>query len=292
MEAVDVREERIAKVIEAVDSSELSSIKSVVSGIVRLINDPRSTAKDLKEIIQLDPPLSAKILRISNSAYYSPHSKIDEIEKAVIWIGYNTVKELGLRQKTCEIFDNNEAVEGYRRSELWAYSVAVAMFSKLIYRRVYGLKGEAIYASGLLHKIGLIAEEQFLRKAFTKILQVCNQTGRHLLEIEDIVFGFTHADLGRHIAVHWGLPDDIVNAIGFHTDPYNAPEGHFKAVATLYVAAVSCHFAEIGYFKATPFNDILYQHCLKDLNVDQGVLNRIIDDGRYEIADMLDKGAF
>ena len=94
MSVLEVCDERIERILEAVNNSEISSIKSVVSGIVRIINDPRSTAKDLKDIIQVDPPLSGKILRVSNSVFYSPKSKIDEIEKAIIWIGYNTVKEL------------------------------------------------------------------------------------------------------------------------------------------------------------------------------------------------------
>ncbi len=291
MSVAEVKDERIEKILDAVNNSEISSIKSVVSGIVRLINDPRSTAKDLKDIIQVDPPLSAKILRISNSSFYAPQTKIDEIEKAVIWIGYNTVKELALRQKACEIFEKNESIEGYRRSELWAFCVGVAMFAKMIYRREYRDKGEVVYASGLLHKIGLIAEEQFLRKAFTKILQISNAKDAAIMDVEERVFGFNHATLGEHIARNWLLPDDMIYSIGYHNRPYDVPEEHFKQVATLYVAGTMCHFAEIGYSKATPFDDALYQKCLDDLTLKQDDINIIIEDGKYEIAEMLEKGA-
>ncbi len=291
MSEVEEPDHRIEKILEAVNNSEISSIKSVVSGIIQLINDPRSTAKDLKDIIQVDPPLSAKILRISNSAFYSPQSKIDEIEKAVIWFGYNSVKELGLRQKTCEIFGNNDSIEGYRRSELWAFCVGVAMFAKLIYRREFRKRGEVIYAAGLLHKIGLIAEEQFLRKAFTKILKVVNKKKVSLFDVEEKVYGFTHATLGEHIARNWLLPEDMIYSIGYHNKPYDAPKEYFMQVATLYVASIMCHFAEIGFSKATPFNDELYQRCLTDLKLDQGDINLIIEDGKYEIAEMLEKGA-
>jgi HD-like signal output (HDOD) protein len=291
MSVAEVKDERIEKILDAVNNSEISSIKSVVSGIVRLINDPRSTAKDLKDIIQVDPPLSAKILRISNSSFYAPQTKIDEIEKAVIWIGYNTVKELALRQKACEIFEKRESIEGYRRSELWTFCVGVAMFAKMIYRREYRDKGEVVYASGLLHKIGLIAEEQFLRKAFTKILQISNTKAAAIMDVEEKVFGFNHATLGEHIARNWLLPDDMIYSIGYHNRPYDVPEEHFKQVATLYVAGAMCHFAEIGYSKATPFDDDLYQRCLNDLKLKQDDINIIIEDGKYEIAEMLEKGA-
>jgi HD-like signal output (HDOD) protein len=291
MLVAEVCDERIEKIVEAVNESDISSIKSVVSGIIQLTNDPRSTAKDLKDIIQVDPPLSAKIMRISNSAFYSPKSKIDEIEKAVIWIGYDSVKEIALRQKACEVFENNDSLEGYRRTELWAFCVGVALFSKMIYSRLYKEKGEVIYAAGLLHKIGLIAEEQFLRKAFTKILKVVNEKKFHLMDVEERVFGFTHATLGGHIARSWSLPEDMIYSIGYHNKPYDVPEEYFKEVATLYVANVLCHFAEIGFVKATPFDDELYHKCLFDLKLDKDDLNVIIEEGKYEIAEMLEKGA-
>ena len=291
MSVTEVLDERLDEILEAVNNSEISSIKSVISGIISLMNDPRSTARDLKNIIQVDPPLSAKILRISNSAFYSPQSKIDEIEKAIIWMGYNEVKEIALRQKACEIFENNDLIEGYQRSELWAFCVGVAMFSKMIYRREFMEKGEAIYAAGLLHKIGLIAEEQFLRKEFTEILQVVNEEKLYLMDVEERVLGFTHAKLGEHIARNWLLPEDLVYAIGYHSRPYDAPKEHFRQVATLYVASAMCYIAGVGFAIATPFDDELYRRCLADLKIDVDDINLIVEDGKLEIAEMLEKGA-
>ena len=71
----------ILRIIELVNASDISSIKSVVSGIVNIINDPDSTVKDLKEVISIDPPLTAKVLARANSAYFSSRQKITEIDK-------------------------------------------------------------------------------------------------------------------------------------------------------------------------------------------------------------------
>ena len=81
--------EDLQVLIEAVDGSELSSIKAIVGGIVRIINDPRSSAKDLKELIEVDPPLTARVLKIANSAYFSLQRRISEIAQAVILIGFD-----------------------------------------------------------------------------------------------------------------------------------------------------------------------------------------------------------
>ncbi|HED10559.1 MAG TPA: HDOD domain-containing protein [Caldithrix abyssi] len=283
--------ERIERIISAINDSDISSIKSVVGSIIRLINDPKSTAKDLKEIISIDPPLTAKILRVSNSSFYAAQTQIDDVGKAIVWVGFNTVRELALRQKACELFDKDEAIEGYRRSELWAYSVATAHFAKMIYRREFGKQGDSIYSAGLLHKIGLIAEEQFLRKAFTKVLHIANVQGHHLTKIERKVFGFDHALLGKEIALNWHLPDEIVNCIAYHANPFEAPEEYFEMAAIMYISAIQCHFAQIGYYRATLFDDDLYTRCLDALGLEQDALNLIIQEGQLEIAEMLEKGA-
>lgn len=291
MEKTDLLEERLEKIISEINNSELSSVKSVVVGIIQLINDPKSTTRDLQKIIQVDPPLTAKILRVSNSAFYAPQIKIDEIEKAIIWIGYDTVKELAIRQKTGQMFGDKDSIEGYREQELWAYCVATAQFAKMIYRREFGLKGENIYTAGLLHKIGLIAVEQFLREEFIKILKLFNLQKGKLSVIEKKVLGFTHAELGGHIARNWLLPNELSAAITYHDNPYAAPTKCFKECATMYVAAVQCRFAGIGYVKATVFDEPLYHRCLKDLKLTQKSIDPIIADGRQELADMLEKGA-
>ena len=88
-----------------------------------MINEPRSTVMELKEVIQLDPPLAGKVLRTANSAYYSrsfTRTFID-IEQAIIWMGTEIIKELALNQKVCEIFDKDEEIEEYSRKALWHF---------------------------------------------------------------------------------------------------------------------------------------------------------------------------
>ena len=78
-----------------VGRSQIASIKSVVQGIVKIINDPRSNAKDLKEIIELDPPLTGKVLRVANSTFYASRTKIGEVMQAIVYIGFKALKEIG-----------------------------------------------------------------------------------------------------------------------------------------------------------------------------------------------------
>ena len=91
---MDQEEEKYAgveKIVQMVNKSEISSVQNVVSGITKIINDPKSSAKDLKEIIQIDPPLTGKLLKLANSVYYSPRSEVSEIQQAIIWVGYDAL---------------------------------------------------------------------------------------------------------------------------------------------------------------------------------------------------------
>ena len=126
MDSTEEKQKKLKHIVALVNESDISSIKNVVSGIIRIMNDPRSTAKDLKEIIQIDPPLTAKILRVANSAYYATRRRISELQQAIIWIGFDALKELAFSQKVCEIFDKDESIEGYSRTLLWKHGVAVA----------------------------------------------------------------------------------------------------------------------------------------------------------------------
>ena len=155
--------EKLEKLIKLVNQSEISSIKSIVSGIMRIINDADSTIWDLKEVVEVDPPLTAKVLMKANSSYYAPPKRIGEIKQAVIWIGFEALKELAISQKVYGIFNGNGSFEGYSTRSLWQHSVAVALIAKMIYRREFQERGANAYVAGLLHDIGIIVESQFLQ---------------------------------------------------------------------------------------------------------------------------------
>ncbi len=288
------KDDAIRNLVEQVNSSDISSIKSVVNAIIRVINDPRSTVKQLKEVILLDPPLAAKVLRIANSAYYSRvfTRTITEIEKAIIWIGSDIIKELALSQKVCEIFDRNEEIGSYSRKSLWTHSIAVALTAKTIFRKEFGLPGENAYMAGLLHDIGIIAEDQFLQEDFQQILLLSKSKKMDMARAENETWGYNHADLGQAVAGSWNLPTELVTTIGYHANPLTY-EGNFsKIICTLYVADFVC--LEKGYaFGSAPIQDkIILQKCLKKIEVKSSALNLIFKSIKAEMNKMQDRGFF
>ena len=286
------RYEKVNKIIELVDQSEISSIQSVVSGVIDVINDPQSSAKDLKDIIEIDPPLTARVLKVANSAYYYSLRKISEIQHAVIWIGFDVVKEIALSQKVCEMFDQDEIVSGYSGSSLWKHSIAVALLGKMIHRREFGERGDNAYAAGLLHDIGIIIEHQFLENEFRDILDKSALERTNLSKAEHDILGFTHTDIGEVLAEHWSFPDELVVAIRNHHNPDRAPQDFSKFASTLYVADYLCQERGIGYGDAPIRDSALFRKCLRKLDIKGYALDLIVKDMEQEIAIMEGQGLF
>ena len=282
--------EELEEVVRMVNDSELSSIKSVVHGIVRIISDPRSNAKDLKEIIEIDPPLTGKVLRVANSTYYAPRARIGEIMQAIVYIGFDTLRDLALSQKVCDIFKKGEPFDGYSRSALWKHSVAVALFGKMIYRREFRESGENAYATGLLHGIGIIAEDQFFQEEFNEALVRSRVGNKNLSTAEEEIFGFDHARIGMAVADSWNLPQELVEAIGFHHAPDEAPPVNARLVSTVYVADHCCQREGIGFTDSPYDNNGNFQKCLDMLGIGQEALDLILTDVKQELAGMGDQG--
>ncbi len=272
------------------EHSEISSIKRIVTGILSIINNPRSTAKDLKELIEVDPPLTAKLLKTANSAYYSAGRRISDIEEAVIWVGFDELKELALRQKVCEIFSRGEHFGNYSREALWKHCVSTAILAKMIYRREFCEKGDTIYATALLHDIGIIVEDQFLHDEFREILRRVEREELDLIEAELDVLGCNHAQIGEALCTHWDFPDDFVRSIGNHHGPFSDELTHSRMELTLYIANHLCHVNGIGYNDTVNIDTRFYGKCLNTLGLEETVIDIIMDDLFVEISRLEKQG--
>ena len=277
-------------IVDMVNKSEISSIKSIVSNLLVIINDPKSTADDLKKVIEIDPPLSARILKLANSVYYASRKKMNALNEAIIWIGYDAVKELALRQKVCKLFIDNESVNGFSRLLLWKHSVAVALLAKMIYKKIFREKGEDIYIAGLLHDLGIIAENQFRQDEFREILKKVEKERLNLIEAEKTILGYNHEEIGRAITLDWNLPEDLVMAIGYHHHPTSVAPKLSKIVLTLYIADFCCHEYGIGWSGGYDRDNTLFMECCSILGIKVNSLDVLIKNVGQKLQKMEESG--
>lgn len=284
--------DKIQDLVDQVNVSDISSIKQSVYAIVRVISDPASTVKELKEVILTDPPLAARVLKTANSAYYSRSftRSFSDIEQAIIWMGTEIIRELALSQKVCEIFDHDEEYDVYSRRSLWRHSIAVALMTKAIFRKEFGMKGENAYVAGLLHDIGVIAEDQFLRNPFIETIRMAREKKMDITDAEREVLGFDHAEVGAAICSSWGLPDELVAAIKGHNDFFKVGAEFSKIAASLYIADWVCQTNGFGFGLVPPRNTDLYNDALCTTEIKPYAVDLIFKSVKNELSEMEDKG--
>lgn len=280
----------LRQMVESVNQSEIASIQQTVVGIIRIFNNPDATIKDLQEIIEVDPPLTVKLLKAANSAYYSALQPVVRIEEAVLRIGFEALKELALSQKLSELFNGELSFHDYSPASLWKHSVAVGLLGKMIYRMEFREKGDNVYTAGLLHEIGMISEDQLRNQDFREAIQLSREKRVNLVQAESRVLGFHHAELAREITMDWGLPEELSVGLAYHHDPDSAPPGYLRFVSVLYVADHLCQQHQIGYCDS-PYSDRkIYQQCLKRLNMEPYMLDLILEDMLVKLSGMEKQG--
>jgi HD-like signal output (HDOD) protein len=286
------KKRKLDAIIELVNNSEISSIKQTITQILNTISDPNSSAKDLGNAIEVDPPLSAKILKLANSAFYGFLRRISDIQEAIVCIGFDAVRDLALSQKVCELFAKTDVIDGYSRISLWKHSIASAICGRLIYKSVFIEGGEHIYAAGLLHDLGIIVIDQFMQFDFINILRKINIDKSNLVNVEDSVLGYNHMDIGGAISENWNFPDELTAAIGNHHTPDRVEERFSKIVSTIFISEYITQIKNIGYDESPYKNKILFNKCLRKLKLKEKLLDSMMEEVKEEIIKMEKAGWF
>ncbi|MFC1555841.1 HDOD domain-containing protein [candidate division KSB1 bacterium] len=276
--------------MDKVDHSKLTTVQNTITNILNTVNNPDSSVKDLKYIIEVDPLLTANVIRLSNSAYYGYPKRVSEVQEAIICIGFDAVKELALSIKVSELFAGKEHFSGYSRVSLWKHSVAVALCSKMICRREFKRRGGNMYAAGLLHDLGLIILEQFEIRMFKEVFARNRRENKGLVDLESETFGFSHMDVGKKVAELWGFPDEFVYAIGNHHEPLNAPEEFSLVSNIIFIADQICQSQMIGYTEKGELDKKTYFSALSRIGINEKSVELIMKEVKTDFKKMEDEG--
>ncbi len=281
------------ELIDRVNGSDIASIRGILNKIIEVALDPNSNAIDLKNLIETDPPLAAKILRRANSVYYGMPRKVADILESIMFIGFESVKELAISQAVVDLFQNGAGGSGrYSRKALWVHSVAVASCGKLIARRELGKNGNEIYTAGLLHDIGLIVIDQFLHNDFLNMIKAMEHQNHPIWQAEEEVFRFCHDEIGGLLLKEWNFPDSISCAVRDAERPKQDQLDRHEATTLLHIAHFCCRERKLGYIEPMPRGDELYQFCLVKFGIEERAMDFIMDDVEEQIRQMVEHGWF
>lgn len=190
--------------------------------------------RELENTIKMDPGLSAKILKVANSALYARQREVKNLQTAITLLGFKTIKSLVLLITASNMFSRNQNMEFYRF--FWKHSILNAFMAKNIAEKT-GFKqlADECFLSGLLHDIGQVALYNANPGKYSQVLALAKTEMKRISEIEDSLFGTNHRDVGAQVLTNWSFPDVYVDSAAEHGSA-NITSPHKQSILIISVA--------------------------------------------------------
>ncbi|MBW1804502.1 MAG: HDOD domain-containing protein, partial [Deltaproteobacteria bacterium] len=194
----------------------IKTLPHVAIRLSRLISDKDSNIKEFEEVISLDPALVLRILKLVNSSYYGLQEKLDNISRAIVFIGLKNLRNLVVIEALKDIFKGKSSNGVFSRKQLWFHCAAASVLNRMISERIFGEKGEDAFLCGLLHDIGMMVEVQVAEDLFLKTCRAFQSHSKPFIEYEREIIGTDHPTVGYKLSRDWNLPENIQIGIQQH----------------------------------------------------------------------------
>ena len=208
----------LKKAISNIDA--LPSLPSLYMELVQTLESEDGTIQKVGEIISKDISLTAKVLKLVNSSFFSIPQRVLHPAKAASLLGMDLIKAIVLTSGTFDQF-NQFKFKGFSINQLWDHATLTASHAKCIAQEA-GLDREMVdtaFMAGMLHDIGKLLVATHLSDNFTQILDAMQTRGIPMIQAEKEILGTSHAAVGAYLLGLWGLPEPIIAATAFHHTP-------------------------------------------------------------------------
>jgi HD-like signal output (HDOD) protein len=200
---------------------DLEPLPPSVPVLAALVEHEDSDLGEIADVISLDPPLTAKLLRAANSAANAARSPITSVRGAVVRMGLDVTLSLAVGAVAHPRLNRSLPQYGYSEGQLWNHSVAASLAAELVAKRCEAPSGSV--AAALLHDIGKLIISRYLEpEILERLARVREEQGCSPCEAEGEVLGVHSGEVGGLLAQHWKLPETIVQGITHHDNPNEA----------------------------------------------------------------------
>lgn len=197
---------------------DLPPLPAVAARVMNMAEDDRTSAMDLAQVLSTDQALTAKLIRISNSAYYGFARRISTVREAVVMLGFKQVRQVAVGASMMNAFKQNGREDGFDLDLFWGHSVAVAVASEAVARKSLGAKPEDAFTAGILHDIGRLVLRQVMPREFAQAVALARSGEMPLHEAEYETTGYAHDEIGQALGERWKFPGHLVDAVRCHHD--------------------------------------------------------------------------
>jgi len=250
----------------------IATLPEVTVRIIQIVEDPRSTAARLHQTISHDPSLVTRILKVVNSAFYGLPGQVSSIERAVVLLGVNAVKNLALAASLGQLFKGSKFGESFTPRDLWTHCVAVGVVARELARQIRLPVIDEAFLAGMIHDMGLLVHLQTHPEKLSMVCRTVQKEKGDFLTAERNIIGIDHQVLGMALSDHWHFPGIFGAVAGFHHQPSAADDESRLLVSLIHIAdTLLCH--QEGGFNLTACRQELDPQALADVNVDRATVD-------------------
>src|SRR3954452_12884537 len=228
----------------------IATLPEVTAQIIKTVEDPKSTATQLHKIVAHDPALVSRILKVVNSAFYGLPGQIASIERAIVLLGLNAVKNIAVAASLGQLFRGVKLCEGFTAKDLWRHCVAVGVGARELARQQSLPIADEAFLAGMIHDVGMLVSLQSNPEQLKLVCQRAQQEGgtKDFCTIErEVSGGIDHQMLGAALAEQWKFPRPCVLVAGWHHRPSQLTDANRKLVHLVHIADTMCCQAGLGF---------------------------------------------
>ncbi len=215
----------------------LPSLPSLYARIIEILQSDDPSLQKIGQIVSEDIAMSAKVLQLVNSSFFGIARRISNPVQAVMFLGLETVKALVLSVHIFAKWDSSR-VKGFDIERLWHHSMAVGAMAKRLAEteQLPVREADEAFTAGLLHDVGKLILAGGLPDTYQQVLTESKKQNIPIWQVEEQIFGASHAEVGAYLLGLWGLPTSIVEAVAWHHRPAHCPARTFCPLTTVHVA--------------------------------------------------------
>jgi len=225
---------------------DLPAMPQVAAKVLELSSDPDTSAQKLQQVIADDQAMTARILKIANSAMYSCSRRIKTLTEAIVMLGFNAIRSLVVTSAARNLYNTHSSRTGLKERLLWEHSIGAAFASRALAEKVAPGFTEEAFLAGLLHDIGKLVLNQKAPREFDEIVQIVYNENQPFFSVELGILGFDHAQVGALLINKWKLAPVLEEVILHHHEPLDA-EAESPLHRLLALGNAMCHKMGIGF---------------------------------------------
>lgn len=253
---------------------ELPVLPATTQKVLGLMSDPDVSIEKVKRLVSTDPGLTAKILKVANSAFYGSYRNIQNLSQAILRLGLNAVRNIVVATSMKNVYKKF----GLAEKLIWEQMIGSALAASVIARHTRVVDPEDAFIGGLLHDIGKVVVNNEYPEKFAKVIErVYNEQVSYEIAETDI-FEFTQREVGSFVVKKWGFPENLELLIKFFDDKEALSRDkqltHLVAIITL--SDRMCQKFGMGWRK-TGASEVSFGNLPEILGIDEAVMPEITE---------------